>query len=86
MILAGAIAAKGQLERAARLLGAGEALLESMGIRLEPADLPEHKRDFAFIRSQLAPDVLEACWNEGKAMSFEALVAMALNLDTASDL
>lgn len=77
LFLAGAIAANGDPRRAARLFGAVKTLLEPMGIELEPADQPEYERDYTFVRSQLDDATFDACWNEGRAMSFEQMVALA---------
>jgi tetratricopeptide (TPR) repeat protein len=78
LFFAGAIAADGDPQRAARLFGAAEALLEPMGVKLEPADQPEYERDLAFVRAQLHANTFEVCWNEGRGMSFEQMVATAL--------
>lgn len=77
LFLAGAIAANGDPKRAARLFGAVKALLEPMGVGLEPGDGPEYERDYTFVRSQLDDATFEACWNEGRKMSFEQMTAMA---------
>jgi hypothetical protein len=70
--------ATGQPEQAARLLGAWEATLERMGATPQPADRPEHDRNIAAVRNQLAPKTFEAAWGEGRAMSLEQAVASAL--------
>lgn len=77
LFLAGAIAANGDPWRAARLFGAVKALLEPMGIELEPADQPEYERDYRFVRSQLDDATFDACWHDGRRMSFEQMVALA---------
>jgi predicted ATPase/DNA-binding CsgD family transcriptional regulator len=78
LFLAGAIAVNGDLERATRLFGAAEALLEPMGVGLEPADQPEHDRNLALVRSQLDDATFQMCWNEGRLLSFEQAAAYAL--------
>jgi tetratricopeptide (TPR) repeat protein len=83
LFLAGAIAATGDLERAARLFGAAKALLEPMGVSLEPGDLPEHERDLMYVRTRLDAKTFETCWNEGRALSFEQMVALALELENS---
>jgi len=65
---------------AARLFGAAEALLEPMGVRLYPGDLPEYERNLHFIRSQLDAATFDACWEEGRSMSFEQVVDSVLDL------
>jgi non-specific serine/threonine protein kinase len=77
--LAGAIGMAGQPERAARLLGAWEAALERLGAFPQPADRPEHDRNIAAVRAQLAPATFEAAWAEGRKMTLEQAVAYALD-------
>lgn len=81
--LAGAIAQNGDLERAVRLFGATESLLEPMGAGLQAGDRGEYERTLAGIRSQVDADTFEAWWKEGRAMSFEQTVASALAHDKA---
>jgi hypothetical protein len=78
LFLAGAIAATGDPERAARLFGAAKALLEPMGVGLEPGDQPEYDRDLAVVRTQLDDVIFQTCWQEGRALSIEQAVAYAL--------
>jgi non-specific serine/threonine protein kinase len=78
--LAGAIGARGEPELAVRLFGAAEALLEPIGVRLAPGDLPEYERSLHFIRSQLDAATFEACWKEGRTLSFEQVVDIVLNV------
>ena len=69
----------GQFERAARLLGAAEALRDALGIPLWPADQPDH--DFAVAETHLAlgsEAALAASWAAGRAMPVEGVVADAL--------
>jgi hypothetical protein len=56
-------------ERAARLFGAAEALLEARGISLVAADKAEYGRYVAVVRSQLDEAALAAAWAEGRAMA-----------------
>jgi non-specific serine/threonine protein kinase len=83
LFFAGAIGATGDPARAARLFGAAAALLEPMGVGLEPADQPEYERDLTFVRSQLDPETFQDCWNEGCSMAFEQVVALALEGEAA---
>jgi len=80
-VSAGPAAAKGQPERAARLLGAAEALREAMGLGLQPADQFEIDRYEAAAREQLDEATFEAAWAEGRAMTLEEAVAYALGED-----
>lgn len=77
-VLAGVIGATGQPERAARLLGVWEATLEHLGATSQPADKPEHDRNIGAVCAQLDPQVFEAAWVEGRAMSLEQAVASTL--------
>jgi len=76
--LAGVAAAQGQPERAARLFGAAEALLGSIGATLDPADRLAYARDVATIRAQLGADASAAHWAMGRAMTLEQMIAEAL--------
>jgi predicted ATPase/DNA-binding CsgD family transcriptional regulator len=83
LFLAGAIAATGDPERAARLFGAAKALLEPMGVGLEPGDQPEYDRDLAVVRAQIDDATFQMCWQEGRALSLEQAAAYALEYDDA---
>jgi predicted ATPase/DNA-binding CsgD family transcriptional regulator len=72
--VAEAIGARGEPELAARLFGAAAALLEPLGVRLPPGDIPEYERHLGLVRRQLGAAVFEACWAAGRAMSFEQVV------------
>jgi hypothetical protein len=73
--IAGPAAALGQPERAARLLGASEALLESLGVGHQPQDQVEIDRYIAATRQQLDEKIFKKAWNEGRAMSLEQAMA-----------
>jgi predicted ATPase/DNA-binding CsgD family transcriptional regulator len=79
LFLAGAIAATGDPERAVRLFGAAEALLEPMGVKLEPGDQPEHDRDLTYVRAHLDDATFQRYWKEGRALSLEQAAAYALS-------
>jgi tetratricopeptide (TPR) repeat protein len=79
--LAGLAGAEGQMERAARLLGAAEALLEATGARLIAADRAEYDHNVAIVRAQLDEAAFAAARAEGRAMAtddWEQAVAYAL--------
>ncbi|MEZ4668564.1 MAG: LuxR C-terminal-related transcriptional regulator [Anaerolineae bacterium] len=78
LYLAGAIAATGHPERAARLFGASYALLESIGVELEPGDKPEHERDLSFVRAHLNDQTFNKHWNEGRDMTLQQTIDYAL--------
>jgi tetratricopeptide (TPR) repeat protein len=79
--LAGPVAALGNPQKAARLLGASDALLEKMGLGLQAGDRFEIERYVAAVKEQLDDATFEATWAEGRAMSFEEAVAYALSED-----
>jgi len=72
------VAGSQQLERAARLFGAAEALRAAAGVPLTPFDRADYDRDVAAIQAQLDNAALKAAWVEGRAMSLEQAVAYAL--------
>ena len=78
IILSGPIAAQGNPEKAARLLGASDILLKAMGLGLQPADQPEIDRYEADVRQQLGEEAFKAAWEKGQAMSLEQAIAFAL--------
>ena len=75
---AGAVVGTGPPERAARLLGAVEALYEAFHIRLNYVDQIEHDRYVAAARTQLDGVTFAAAWAEGQAMTLEEAIAYAL--------
>ncbi|MDQ5809600.1 MAG: hypothetical protein M3358_02400 [Actinomycetota bacterium] len=82
--LAAVTASRGEPDRAARLLGAAEALLETAGVPLyAQVDLELHQRAADAAREQLGERAWAAAWDEGRAMSFEEAVAYAREGDEA---
>jgi predicted ATPase/DNA-binding CsgD family transcriptional regulator len=81
--LAGVMGVTGQPERAARLLGAWDAALERIVAAPEPIDRPEYEQNIATVRAQLTPMSFEAAWSEGRGMSLEQAVALALECRNA---
>jgi non-specific serine/threonine protein kinase len=67
-----------QPERAARLLGAAEALRESSGEALYPYQRPEYESCLEALRPQLDEATLAALWAAGRAMTVKQAVAYAL--------
>jgi predicted ATPase len=78
--LAGPVAAQGNPEKAAQLLGASEALLEAMGLSLQAGDQFEVERYVSAVREQLDEATFEAAWARGRAMSLEQAVSYALEV------
>jgi predicted ATPase/transcriptional regulator with XRE-family HTH domain len=76
--LAAVTGARGDPARAVRLLGAGEALLESAGVpRYAQVDREMHARVADAARERLGDVAYDAARNEGRAMSFGEAVAYA---------
>ena len=72
----------GQLERAARLWGAAEVLLErSSDQQIHPAIRAAYDRDHAAARVVLEQAGWAAAWKEGRAMTLEQTIAYALEDD-----
>jgi predicted ATPase/class 3 adenylate cyclase len=71
-------AAEGQPKRAARLMGAAEALREALHTPVPYSWRADHDRAVAVARAALGEAVFAAAWAEGQALSLEAAVACAL--------
>jgi ATP/maltotriose-dependent transcriptional regulator MalT len=67
-----------QVERAVRLLGAGEAFCETLGARPPVADRGDYERTLATGRAALGEAAFAAAWAEGRAMSLDQSIAYAL--------
>jgi non-specific serine/threonine protein kinase len=78
--LAGPLGMTGHPEEAARLFGAWEAAMERMGAAPQPADMPDLERNIAAVRARLDPEIFQAEWANGHALSLEQAVAFALEL------
>ncbi len=76
--LAGIAGVEGQSERAARLFGAAEALLEAIGSNLAVADQAEWDHNVAIVRNELDKETFAAAWAEGRAQCRDATVAELL--------
>lgn len=81
MGLAGIMAVEGQPERAARLLGATEAILEANKHTIEPTDQADYDRSINDARALLDEETFKAAWTEGRAMTLDEMVALALGED-----
>jgi hypothetical protein len=76
-----AAAEMGRLERAARLLGAAEALRKAIGASVYEVDRADHERAAASIRSGSGAKGLDRAWAEGRAMTLEQAIEYALAPD-----
>jgi DNA-binding CsgD family transcriptional regulator len=78
--LAGVAAARGEPERAARLFGASEALLETVGAPryVHAQDLSSYERAVEELRSPLGEKALAVAWAEGREMDLERAIEYGL--------
>ena len=71
--------ARGENERAVGLLGAAEALLGTIGARMDPIDRADFERVTEEARDALDPAAFERAWKEGRGMGVEEAVVYTLN-------
>ncbi len=69
--------AQEQFSRAARLLGAAEALRENTHLPMAPYERPEHGQHLAAIRERLDSDAFTVAWAGGRRMTMEQAVDAA---------
>ena len=79
-IIAGSMAALGQQQQAARLLGVSETFLERLGAFIMPGDKQEFDRIRAEVCALLGDAAFEAALAEGRRMPLEQAVADVLDL------
>ncbi len=77
--LAGASAAIGRYERAARLLGAAQALLDALGMRLAPADSLAYEHTLAATCTALGDVAFNQAFAAGLAFAEAEAIALALD-------
>ncbi|MGQ0600986.1 MAG: ATP-binding protein [Anaerolineales bacterium] len=70
--------AKGQPERAARLLGAAESIHEASGTPVQPHPYKAYEREVAAVRDALGAEAFRAAWTEGRTMTMEQTMAYVL--------
>src|SRR5262249_53003230 len=64
--------------RAARLLGAAEALREAIGVPIQPYEQEEYRRRVDRAGAMLDKEAFAAAWAEGRATPVEQAIAYAL--------
>jgi predicted ATPase/DNA-binding NarL/FixJ family response regulator len=79
-ILAWPISAQGLAQRAARLLGAAEALRRVVGAVLIPVFQADHDRALTTAQAALGESVFAAVWAEGRAMPVQQAIEYALEV------
>jgi tetratricopeptide (TPR) repeat protein len=76
--LAGVAGRTGQPERAARLLGAAAALLDTLGAVWPSVDRADYDCHVAATRAELGDEAFASAWAAGRAMTLEQACAEAL--------
>ncbi len=76
--LAGVHAVRGEHERAARLLGAAEAVRIAIGEVIQPSDREYYERFVAAARAGLDEGSFKKAWAEGAQLSLEQAVELAI--------
>lgn len=79
--VAGVLAAQGQAERGARLLGAAEALRETASAALWPANRIEYDRSLALLHESLDEATFVAAWAAGRSVPTDRAITEALEQD-----
>jgi hypothetical protein len=68
-----------QPEHAAKLFGAAEALREIINIQMTDMERVEYEREVADVKANLDEKVFESLWAEGKSMTMEQAIGLALS-------
>jgi len=76
--LAGVASARGEHECAARLLGAGEAMMETAGMTLNPGTAIEYERHVGRTRTALGEAEYERAVRAGRELDRDAAIEYAL--------
>src|SRR5205814_2924965 len=71
---------RGEPEQAVRLLGAAEALRDTVGAPVEPIRRPGRDRTAATVRAVLDQEFSEATWLEGRQHRLDEVIAYALEM------
>ena len=73
-VLGASACEEGQSVRSARLWGAAESVLDTLGLGMGPAERHFYEPYFTVVRTQLGEEAFEMAWAEGRAMTLpEAL-------------
>ena len=81
--LAAVLAFTGKAEPGARLLGAAEALRDSLGVELAPAERQTHDETVAAVREALGEKAFSAAWRQGRGLALDEAIAYALEEERA---
>ena len=70
---------KGQAHRAANLLAAAEALRQAIDSSMTQMERVEYEREVSALRAQLDEAAFTTAWTEGRAMTMDEAITLALN-------
>jgi predicted ATPase len=70
---------RGQGERAARLIGAAEAIRQSINSSLNGIELAEYEQEVARLRLNVDETSLASWWSAGRAMTMEQAIDLVMN-------
>jgi hypothetical protein len=76
---------RGQLVRAARLLGAAEALREQIHIDMRPLERVEYNAEVTALREVMEEEILQKAWHEGRSLDMDTAVDLALSTGVFDD-
>jgi vacuolar-type H+-ATPase subunit C/Vma6 len=71
--------AEEKLDRAARLLGAAEALRDTLSSSMTPEEGNLYEANVARLRAAMDPAAMEAAWQAGRGMDMDSAVRYALD-------
>jgi predicted ATPase len=74
--VAGALARLEYPQQAAKLLGAADAMQESIGLVISSSDEPDYERTGEELQAYLGQSGFERCWQEGRAMTVAEITAL----------
>ncbi|MEP6909195.1 MAG: BTAD domain-containing putative transcriptional regulator [Actinomycetota bacterium] len=83
--LAGVLALTGHPGPSVRLLGAADALRESLGVDLAPAERETHEKTAGAIRTALGEEQFSAEWRLGRELPLDQAIAYALQEEVARE-
>jgi hypothetical protein len=81
--LAALALARGEAQRGARLLGAVDAALATLGVKLYPGDRFERERTLRALHATLSETAFASAWSAGEAMTVEQAIAYAVEEEDA---
>src|SRR5262249_14457503 len=79
--LGAVLAATGDVERAATIVAAAQAIVDSSGASLEPFEQQIHDRTVEATKEALGAEPFAAAWAAGRRLTIDEAVAQALAID-----